>query len=100
MELQKLMIIQKQAKELPLALILKSMLISLLTWSLWGYSLYVIAEYSQDLFEMPIFEHYFFHEIITLMFMGAVALLGVTITWSFIAKPSSKKPLMLGNNYS
>lgn len=90
MELQKLMIIKKQAKELPLALILKSMFLSLVTWSLWGYTAYAIARYSQKIFTNPVFEHYFFSDIVVFMFASSVALLVIAIIWSFIAKPSKR----------
>ncbi|MDG2917439.1 HmsD [Bisgaard Taxon 10/6] len=90
MELQKLMIIKKQTKELPLALILKSMLLSLVTWSLWGYTVYAIIRYSQKIFTNPVFEHYFFADIVVFMFASSVALLVIAIVWSFIAKPSKR----------
>ncbi len=60
MGLEKSMIIQKKAKELPLRLILKSVFLTLLTWLLWMYSLYAIYTYAQKIFAIPVLEQFFF----------------------------------------
>lgn len=88
MDLQKSMIIQKQAKELPLVLTLKSIVMMLVTWSLWGYSMYIMYFYAKKIFVIPVFEELFFHQILAWLFIGSAALLLITIIWSFIATPS------------
>ncbi len=86
MGLEKSMIIQKKAKELPLRLILKSVFLTLLTWLLWMYSLYAIYTYAQKIFAIPVLEQFFFHQIVALLFIGSAVLLIMTVIWSFIAR--------------
>ncbi|QIM69826.1 hypothetical protein A4G13_03320 [Basfia succiniciproducens] len=84
------MIIKKSMRELPLKLVLKSMFLSLITWSLWGYTCYVVASYSTKIFVNPVYEQYFFSDIMIFMFAVSVALVVIAIIWSFIAKPSKR----------
>ncbi|WP_373777431.1 HmsD [Glaesserella sp.] len=86
MELQDSMIINKSPRDLPFTLTFKSRSITLITWLLWGYSLYMMYYYAPKIFAMPVLEQFFFHQIVAFMFIGSAILLVFTVIWSFIAK--------------
>ncbi|WP_109078835.1 HmsD [Aggregatibacter kilianii] len=88
-ELRKLMVINKR-KKLPTALRIKSFILDILTWGLWGYSITLIVWHAEDIFTQPIIEHFFFHDVIGLMFIVVISLFLAVFFWSMLIQIPKK----------
>lgn len=85
-ELRKLMVINKGKKLSPM-LRVKSFILDILTWGLWVYSITLIVWHAEDIFTQPVIEHFFFHEVIGLMFIVVILLFLMVLFWSRIIFP-------------
>ncbi len=81
--LQSLMVINK-SKRLEWKSKLKSKILSLVTWFLWGYLIYFIINHYNSIFFGPIFDSFYFHEIIGIMLFVAFIFIIIAIIWSYI----------------
>ncbi|TYG34290.1 hypothetical protein FW755_03915 [Lonepinella koalarum] len=88
--LQSLMVINK-SKNLNWKSKLKSKILSLVTWFLWGYLISFIINHYDSIFFSPILDSLYFHEIIGIMVLIAFILIIIAIIWSYITVRRRKK---------
>ena len=89
-ELQQLMVINKR-NQLGWQIKLKSLLLDLAAWTVWGYLVYFIISYFDKIFLSPIVANLYLSEVLIYAFYFVFSLLITAIIWSHISRDKKRE---------
>ena len=89
-ELQQLMVINKR-NQLGWQIKLKSLLLDLAGWTVWGYLVYFIIIYFDKIFLSPIVANLYLSEVLIYAFYFLFSLFITAIIWSHISRDKTRE---------